>query len=87
MKRTPIEVDIALNIRQSQVTKYYKEYWKLKQLHNLNMVYEEIKGDIEPFLRLYRLSKRKGIGVKQVVNLLTITSEDLPAIEERFKNT
>jgi hypothetical protein len=85
MKRTPIEVDIALNIRQSQVTKYYKEYWKLKQLHNLNMVYEEIKGDIEPFLRLYRLSKRKGIGVKQVVNLLTITSEDLPAIEERFK--
>jgi hypothetical protein len=49
------------------------------------MVYEETKGDIEPFLRLYRLSKIKGIGVKQVVNLLTIANNDLPAIEQRFK--
>ena len=34
---------------------------------------------------LYRLSKRKGIGVKQVVNLLAIANNDLPAIEERVK--
>jgi hypothetical protein len=49
------------------------------------LIYEETKGDIEPFLKLYRLSKAKGMGVKQVVNLLTIASEDLPAIEERIK--
>ncbi len=49
------------------------------------MVYEELRGDIEPFLKLYRLSKAKGIGVKQVVNLLTIASEDLPALEKRIK--
>ena len=36
------------------------------------MIYEETKGDIEPFLRLYRLSKRKGMGIKQVVNILTM---------------
>ena len=76
---------IALNLGESEATKFYKEYWKLKQLHNLNMVYEELKGDIEPFLRLYRLSKAKGIGVKQVINLLTIASEDLPVLEKRFK--
>jgi hypothetical protein len=83
--RTPIEVAIALNLRESEATKFYKEYWKLKQLHNLNMVYEETKGDIEPFLRLYRLSKAKGIGVKQVVDILKIAKDDLPSIEERFK--
>jgi hypothetical protein len=84
-RKTPLEVAIALNLRESEATKFYKEFWKLKQLHNLNMVYEELRGDIEPLLRLYRLSKTKGIGVKQVVNLLTIANNDLPAIEERFK--
>src|SRR5918997_2640487 len=55
-RKTPLEVAIALNLRELEATKFYKEYWKLKQLHNLNMVYEETKGDIEPFLRLYKLS-------------------------------
>jgi chromosome segregation ATPase len=49
------------------------------------MVYEEIKCDIAPFLRLYGLSKAKGMDVKQVVNLLAISIDDLPVIEERFK--
>jgi hypothetical protein len=49
------------------------------------MVYEETKGDIEPFLRLYRLSKRKGLGVRHVVDILAIANNDLPSIEERFK--
>ena len=48
----------------------------------MNTIYEEIKDDIEPFLRLYRLSKAKGMGVKQVVNLLTFAKEDLPALEK-----
>ena len=84
-RKTPLEVAIALNLRESEATKFYKEYWKLKRLHNLTLIYEETKGDIEPFLKLYRLSKAKGMGVKQVVNLLTIANNDLPGIEERFK--
>jgi hypothetical protein len=27
--KTPLQVAISLNIRQSYVTKYYREYWKL----------------------------------------------------------
>src|SRR5918992_2932723 len=84
-RKTPLEVAIALNLRESEATKFYKEYWKLKQLHNLNMVYEELKGDTEPFLKLYKLAKRKGMGVKQVVNLLKMSNSDLPALEERVK--
>jgi hypothetical protein len=84
-RKTPLEVAIALNLRESEATKFYKEYWKLKRLHNLNMVYEETKGDIEPFLKLYRLSKAAGMSVKQVVNLLTIANNDLSVIEQRVK--
>jgi hypothetical protein len=84
-RKTPLEVAVTLNLRESEATKYYREYWKLKQLHNLNMVYEEIKDNIEYFLKLYKLAKAKGMGVKQVVNLLAIANNDLPCIEERFK--
>jgi hypothetical protein len=49
------------------------------------MVYEELKGDIEPFLRLYRLSKAKGMSASHVTNLLEIANNDLPATEKRFK--
>jgi DNA-binding CsgD family transcriptional regulator len=40
--KTPLEVAIVLNLMQSEATEYYKAYWKLKQLHSLNMVYELI---------------------------------------------
>jgi hypothetical protein len=83
--KTPLDVAIALNLRESEATKFYKEYWKLKHLHNLNMAYEETKGDIEPFLKLYRLSKFKGMGPKQVVDSLAIANNDLPSIEGRIK--
>jgi len=49
-RKTPLQVAIALNLGESEATKFYKEYWKLNQLHNLNTVSEETKGDIEPFL-------------------------------------
>jgi hypothetical protein len=87
-RKTPLEVAIALNLRESEATKVYKEYWKLKQLHNLNIVYEELKGDIEPFLKLYKLAKRKGMRINQVANVLEIANNDLPDIQcksERLK--
>jgi hypothetical protein len=84
-RNTPLEVAIELNLKESEATKFYKEYWKLRQLHDLNMVYEETKGDIAPFLKLYRLSKAKGMGPKQVVNLLAMANEDFPALEKRIK--
>src|SRR5918999_5082139 len=84
-RKTPLEVAITLNLRESEATKFYKEYWKLKQLHNLNMVYEETKGDIEPFLKLHKLVKAKGMSPKQVVHSLAIANNDLSSIEEQIK--
>jgi hypothetical protein len=45
--KTPVQVAIALNIREPEATQYYKEYWKLKQLYSLNKIYEEIKFSLE----------------------------------------
>jgi transposase len=83
-RKTPLEVAIELNLGESEATKFYREYWRLKQLHNLNMVYEEVKGDIEPFLRLYRLSKAAGMSARHVTNLLKIANTDLPDIQRRY---
>jgi hypothetical protein len=83
--KTPLEVAIELNLRESEATKFCIEYWKLKQLHNLNMVYEEIKDDIASFLKLHKLAKAKGMRVQQVDDTLAIANNDLPAIEERYK--
>jgi DNA-binding CsgD family transcriptional regulator len=71
-RKTPLEVAIALNLGESEATKFYREYWKLKQLHNLNMLYEENKGDIDPFLKLYKLAKRKGMASSKLLTFLRL---------------
>jgi hypothetical protein len=82
--REPLEVAVALNLGEVEVTRYYKEYLKLKQLHGLYLAYEEIEGEIEPFLKLYELSKVEDMGTKQVVKLLEIANNELPTLENRY---
>jgi hypothetical protein len=81
--RTPVQVAIALNIREPEATQYSKEYWKLTQLHSLGRIYEEIKDDIGYFVRLYRLAKVARMGVEQVVKVLEIANNDLPLVEHK----
>ena len=42
--KTPLQVAIALNIRQSEAAKYYREYWKLKGVDKLNTIHIETNG-------------------------------------------
>jgi hypothetical protein len=83
--KTPIDIAIELNLKESDASKVCKEYWNLKQLQNLNMVYEEINDDIAYFLKLYKLAKAKGMRVQQVVDSLTIANNNLPDIEWKYK--
>jgi hypothetical protein len=41
--KKPVEVAIQLGLSEKQATKYYKEYWELKGLHELTFLYEERK--------------------------------------------
>jgi transposase len=53
--KSPVDVAIMLNLRQAEVTEFYREYWNLKQLYDLSQAYDKIKGDIHSFVNLYRL--------------------------------
>ena len=62
------------------------EYWKLKGLHKLTIVYEEIKDDIGYFLKLYRLSKAAGMNTEDVVNLLKLPTMTYRHLKINIKN-
>jgi hypothetical protein len=83
--KTPIQVAIALKLRKDQVTELYKEYRDLNNLNDLNQVYEEIKGDIISFLNLYKSAKAAGMNTQQVIRLLAIANNHLPAVEQRYE--
>jgi hypothetical protein len=72
--KSPIQVAVALNQQESEITRFYKEYCKLNQMHDLNIVYEELRGDITPFLKLYSSARAAGMNEEHVVNLLRIAS-------------
>src|SRR6188472_2677797 len=60
--KTPVQVSIELSLRQPDVTILYAEYCKLSQ--HLSRIYGELKDDIEPFLKLYWLTKAAGVSVQ-----------------------
>jgi hypothetical protein len=85
---TPLQVAIELNIRQSEATKYYREYWELKRLHILNSIYKETDGKLGPFLKLYKqLMKKRRMSVDQVVNVVDTAIHKLPYIESLYIQT
>jgi predicted transcriptional regulator len=51
--RTPVEVAIIINLREPEVTKLYRGYWKLKGLDKLNIIHKETKGKLWPVWKLY----------------------------------
>src|ERR671923_2582651 len=54
-------------------------------MHELGMVYEEIGGDIVHFLKLYKLFKGAHMNPEHVVNLLQMSNEYLPLLEQKYK--
>jgi DNA-binding CsgD family transcriptional regulator len=83
--KTPLEVAIELNIKQPEATRYCREYWKLRQMHTLNMVYEEIGDDIIHIPKIHRKIRASGMGVDQAINLLKNANNDLPTLEKKYQ--
>jgi adenylate kinase family enzyme len=83
--KTPIEAAIALDLGESEITKYYEEYLNLKQMHELRIVYDEIGPDIIQFLELYKLSKDAHMKPEHVVNLLQMSNGYLPFLEQKYR--
>ena len=59
--KKPFEVAIELGIREAQVNKLFKEFWKLKNLNELYEIYPQIRQYLSSFLKLHKVIKRKGL--------------------------
>jgi hypothetical protein len=80
--KTPIEVAIALNLRETEATQYYKEYWKIRNLDSLNRIHKEIGDDgLYSYLQMYRLIKSESMDVQHVNRLLKIANNDLLSLK------
>ena len=84
--KKPLQVAIALNIRQSEATKYYREYWKLRGLQMLDSLYIKTNGKIWPVWKLYqRLVNKRRMSIAQVVNVVEIAIHKLPHMETLYR--
>jgi hypothetical protein len=70
---SPTDVAIALDIRQNDLSKYYREYWVLSGMHRLNQIYEEINHDIWAVIELYDRMKSEGLSPQQVIRIIRTT--------------
>jgi transposase len=82
--KRPVEVAIALNLREPEITKMYREYWKLKRHHILNSIFKETNGKLGAFLKLCRLMKEKGMTIEQLANAIEIAIHKLPYMENLY---
>ena len=80
--RNLIEVATALNLRENEVSEYYREYWNLNGMYHLNQVYEEIKYDVWSVIDIYRRMKSEGLSPQQVSRILKTTT----TLENNIRN-
>ena len=84
--KRPVQVAIILNLREQEVSKLQKEYWKLKRIHKLYCAYTELGDEgIGGFVKLYRLMKKKDMSIEQVVNAVDIATDKLPYMEVLYR--
>lgn len=81
---TPIQVAIALNLKEPDATRFYKEYWNLRQLYELQRIYAEIRDDIWSLVNLYRSMRSADMDIQHVIRLLKIANNDISSIEYRI---
>jgi DNA invertase Pin-like site-specific DNA recombinase len=64
--KKPFEVAIELGIRETQVNKFFREFWKLKNLNELYEIYPQIGCYLPSFLKLHKVLKTKGLTADNV---------------------
>jgi len=70
----PAQIAITLGLREKEVSDYYREYWNLNGLYQLNQMYEELGNDIWSISELNRRTKAEGLSPRQVSRILKTTT-------------
>ena len=68
--KIPLDVAVKLDLNADEACILYREFWKLKGLHQLNTIYEETKNDMPSFLRHFRMMRKEGFAEKDILESL-----------------
>ena len=85
--KKPVEVAIQLSLSEKEVTRYYTEYWRLKGIYGLYHIYQESKGNLSYFLKIYTLVKRQAItadNIEWFVNMVNIGAYKIPDLQKQY---
>src|SRR5207248_4887829 len=79
--KKPVEVAIQLGLSERQATKYYREYWELKGLHELTFLYEERKHYLPSFIRLHNIMEREAMDDENDIANVLKHANELPNLQ------
>ena len=85
--KKPFEVAIELGIRQAQVNKFFREFWKLKRLNQLYEIYPQIRYYLPSFLKLHKALKKKGLNPNNVewfADAIETGAIKIPEIQKQY---
>jgi predicted HTH domain antitoxin len=83
--KTSVQVATTLNLREPEVSKLHKEYWKLRGRDVLNLIHKETNGKIWSLWKLYQqLVKQRGMNISQITNIVEIAIHKLPFMETLY---
>jgi uncharacterized small protein (DUF1192 family) len=85
--KTPVEVAIELELEEPPVSKFHKEYLKLKGLSEVASLYEKIGDDAQSYLELYKLAKSSGMSNEQIVRAVDVCLNKIPSADEDYYQT
>jgi DNA-binding CsgD family transcriptional regulator len=85
--KKPFEVAIELGIREAQVNKFFREFWKLNNLNQLYEIYPQIRHCLPSFLKLHKVLKTKGLtadNVEWFSDAIETGAIKIPEIEKQY---
>jgi hypothetical protein len=84
--KRPIQAALILKLSEAEVTKYYIEYLRMIQLPELTQILKEIGiHGVSYFLILTQKAMAEKMKTDQVINLLKLTNEKLPKLEDKVE--
>ncbi|MBV9178387.1 MAG: hypothetical protein JO297_15275, partial [Nitrososphaeraceae archaeon] len=81
-------VAIELGLREGQVDKFFKEFWKLKRLNELYEIYPQIEHYLPSFLKLHKALKKRGLNpqnTESFVDLIELGIVKLPELQVQYQ--
>jgi septal ring factor EnvC (AmiA/AmiB activator) len=82
--KRPVDVAVKLDLSASEINRIYQDFWKLKRLHKLTVVYKEIEPYLSSFLKLFKIIKKNSISELEIVNAIKYANE-LPHLQSEVQ--